>query len=252
MLTFLRKIRKSLIDSGATQKPASPAGRYILYAIGEILLVMIGILLALQVNNWNQKRLDYKNEREFIKSMVEDLKLDQEIIQTTNSYLKKKISVAQQILRESKAISTFQDTVQYGNLTWQVNRSLFFKQRNQEDIKSLRSKNLQRELGEYISLQERLERSLAVLNQMIQEDIRPFYRKNGLVNVSTALENRSYDDLQSDQSNAVLYEKLKAQYGNAEFEGLVHQIYLGSMSLMDHADKLMTKNIEMVVLLNEL
>jgi hypothetical protein len=65
MLTFLRKIRRSLLQSDSTQKPASPVsggqslwrratGRYILYAIGEIALVVIGILIALQINNWNE------------------------------------------------------------------------------------------------------------------------------------------------------------------------------------------------------
>ena len=51
MLTFFRRIRKGLLTDGATSK-------YLLYAIGEILLVMIGILLALQVNNWNEERRD--------------------------------------------------------------------------------------------------------------------------------------------------------------------------------------------------
>ena len=46
---LLRKIRKSLIDSGATQK-------YLLYALGEIALVVIGILLAIQINNWKIKK----------------------------------------------------------------------------------------------------------------------------------------------------------------------------------------------------
>ena len=49
MLTFFRRIRKGLLDGGAIRK-------YVLYAVGEILLVMIGILLALQVNNWNEQR----------------------------------------------------------------------------------------------------------------------------------------------------------------------------------------------------
>jgi len=59
MLAFLRKIRRSLIDSGATR-------RYLLYAIGEILLVMIGILLAIQVNNWNQDRLNRIEEQSLL------------------------------------------------------------------------------------------------------------------------------------------------------------------------------------------
>ena len=56
MITLLRKIRKSLIASGATRK-------YIYYAIGEIALVVIGILVALSINNWNQERLDRKKEQ---------------------------------------------------------------------------------------------------------------------------------------------------------------------------------------------
>ena len=56
MITFLRKIRKALIGSGEANEPSFWAGKYLIYAFGEILLVMIGILLALQVNNWNEAR----------------------------------------------------------------------------------------------------------------------------------------------------------------------------------------------------
>ena len=49
MIKFFRKIRYNLMSENKT-------GKYLKYAIGEIVLVMIGILLALQVNNWNQSR----------------------------------------------------------------------------------------------------------------------------------------------------------------------------------------------------
>ena len=49
MLTFFRRIRKGLIDGGATT-------RYLFYATGEIALVVLGILIALQINNWNETR----------------------------------------------------------------------------------------------------------------------------------------------------------------------------------------------------
>ena len=82
MLTFLRKIRRSLIISGSIKKPASPvsggqsfwrrrAGRYLLYAIGEIALVVIGILIALQINNWNEWRKDRITEKHTLESILE-------------------------------------------------------------------------------------------------------------------------------------------------------------------------------------
>lgn len=46
MLKFFRTLRKKLIEQDNVRKPASPAGRYLVYAIGEIALVMIGILIA--------------------------------------------------------------------------------------------------------------------------------------------------------------------------------------------------------------
>ena len=56
MLKFFRKIRRKLIEEGNLK-------RYLVYAIGEVLLVMIGILLALQVNNWNEDSKNRKSEK---------------------------------------------------------------------------------------------------------------------------------------------------------------------------------------------
>ena len=66
MLRVFRIIRKSLIESSKTRK-------YLLYAIGEILLVMIGILLALQVNNWNEEVQARKQEFVILEAIKKDL-----------------------------------------------------------------------------------------------------------------------------------------------------------------------------------
>ncbi len=72
MLKFFRKIRQNLVMENKTGKPALPAGRYLKYAIGEIILVMIGILLALQVNNWNTNRIEQNEEKEVIAKLHTD------------------------------------------------------------------------------------------------------------------------------------------------------------------------------------
>ena len=66
MIKFFRKIRQNLLSEGKT-------GKYMKYAIGEIILVMIGILLALQINNWNENRKNNIIEESTLLSLKSDL-----------------------------------------------------------------------------------------------------------------------------------------------------------------------------------
>jgi hypothetical protein len=69
MLNFLRKQRNKLIKEGNLEK-------YLTYALGEIFIVVIGILLALYLNNWNQKRTNNKQEIQFYQGMKNQLNED--------------------------------------------------------------------------------------------------------------------------------------------------------------------------------
>lgn len=66
MIQFFRRIRQALIKDSRFNK-------YLLYAVGEIALVMIGILLALQVNNWNQKRIQRISEVKLLTQLKSNL-----------------------------------------------------------------------------------------------------------------------------------------------------------------------------------
>ena len=62
--------------------------KYFKYAIGEIILVVIGILIALQINNWNQQRIDSKEEKVVIQKLHSDFLANKVIIQNSiNSLL---------------------------------------------------------------------------------------------------------------------------------------------------------------------
>ena len=66
MIKFFRKIRQKMLTENKFSK-------YLIYAIGEIALVMIGILLALQVSTWNEQKKEYNTAIVLAKSLVEDL-----------------------------------------------------------------------------------------------------------------------------------------------------------------------------------
>ena len=76
MIKLFRGIRRTFITNGET-------GKYLKYAIGEIFLVMVGILLALQVNNWNQDRKLEKQLTTILQTVTEDLKTDTIVVANT-------------------------------------------------------------------------------------------------------------------------------------------------------------------------
>ncbi len=69
MINFFRKIRLDHMEKNKTSK-------YFKYAIGEIILVVIGILIALQINNWNIERLNKTEEQSYLKAIQTDLTKD--------------------------------------------------------------------------------------------------------------------------------------------------------------------------------
>lgn len=69
MINFFRKLRKKYADDNRPLK-------YFRYAIGEIILVVIGILIALQVNNWNQERIQKKEQDDLLKSVANNIESD--------------------------------------------------------------------------------------------------------------------------------------------------------------------------------
>jgi len=73
MIKFFRKIRQKLLTENKFSK-------YLKYAIGEILLVVIGILIALQVNNWNIEKIENQEENHILSSFHEELIANKSII----------------------------------------------------------------------------------------------------------------------------------------------------------------------------
>jgi hypothetical protein len=79
MIKLFRNIRKNLLAEGKTTK-------YLKYAIGEIILVVIGILIALSINNWNENRNKSNLETQYRSRLLEDLMEEKAIMEATLNY----------------------------------------------------------------------------------------------------------------------------------------------------------------------
>lgn len=76
MLKFFRKIRLKLLSENPPAGRAGKFSKYLIYAIGEIILVVIGILLALQINNWNENEKLKAEEVKFLNNFKQSLIAD--------------------------------------------------------------------------------------------------------------------------------------------------------------------------------
>lgn len=99
MLRFFRNIRKKLLEQEKVRK-------YFWYAIGEVFLVVIGILIALQVNNWNEERKKQNQFEEIVYSLEDNLEKNFEIIQFYPLFFEEVIRLHDQILDPPESIDS--------------------------------------------------------------------------------------------------------------------------------------------------
>ena len=118
MIKFFRKIRQNLLMENKTGKPALPAGRYFKYAIGEIILVVVGILIALQINNWNQQRINNKQEQQILLQLKNEY--EENLIE-----IDKKIRMRKDIINASHRILSIKEGNLYNISTDTITNDIF-------------------------------------------------------------------------------------------------------------------------------
>ena len=104
MIKFFRHIRQTLISENSM-------GKYFKYAIGEILLVVIGILLALQINTWNENRKVNIQLKSALQSVYKDLVSDSLALHQAIPQVKERVRTIKSLISRSYATETNLDTL---------------------------------------------------------------------------------------------------------------------------------------------
>ena len=231
MLSFFRKIRRELIDSGKLKQ-------YLVYALGEVVLIVVGIILALQINNWNVNRVSQEDEKVLFGNIVEDLSSDYESLQLLIRQAMVKQDIHKRLYRESIAELQPRDDGPYSaemvettnpiSKTWNNHRS---------SIERITDRAIRRELNEYFRQYQILLDYSTTLNQVILDDFRPYLKRKELINYKTVFES-SPDRDDFDRFNFFHNEKLRAQFGSPELNALILELYLGTQDVIQWLETL--------------
>ncbi len=156
MIKFFRHIRKDLIEKSNT-------GKYLKYAIGEILLVVIGILIALSINNWNDTRKDRHTEKEVYKTLIRSLESDLKDVRAKSITIDSAIVGQKIFITESlEDVKSRLTDKEFFTLLWSVgstskffvpNISLYTKISQNQQIELIQSEELQRKITDLYEVQ---------------------------------------------------------------------------------------------------
>lgn len=159
MIKLFRKIRQNLINEGKTSK-------YIKYAIGEIVLVVIGILIALSINNWNENRKDKAKESVYLKQIHTEFLENKMQFERIKKFHLKSLESCNWMLANQPFKKVDLDSLRYHSLWARVAYTFDPSQSSVESLISSGSINL----IENVELREKLIRWQDLITDYLEEE----------------------------------------------------------------------------------
>lgn len=243
MFNFFRKIRIKLADAN---KPI----RYFRYAIGEIVLVVIGILIALQVNTWNENR-KFKNEgaqvlNELNDEFMENRKILKQRIHTlenANHSIRKLLSyinMDKQMVQMINLDSLINSTLYYGN--YNPDNSTILEMIEAGKLKLITHKSLKKNLYQWLQLLKDTDEDFKNQDQQATTLLDPFL----VTHISIANLNLHKKNIGVDKKSQLFSGDYDAVLHNLEFENLYHLKLFWNTILLDHYKELDLLALEII------
>ena len=169
MIKFFRKIRQNLLSEGKTTK-------YFKYAIGEIVLVVIGILIALQINNWNEERKEKESLNAIYNLVISDLESDLKTIPEILKYNSNKAPLLKHIIKGNLSRNDYNTNDTYYNLIG-GSEDFSLKTKGYEQLRNFNdndfsSDELQIKINDFYELYHK---RIQGLNELTLEDLKSNY-----------------------------------------------------------------------------
>jgi hypothetical protein len=242
MITLFRKIRQKLIYE-------NKIGGYLKYAIGEILLVVIGILIALQVNNWNEGRKFEDQSKKITQDINSEFKenrivLNERIINLgiANNYVRTILSLMnaeRDEIQKTNIDSILSKSLKYGN--YNPANSSIKELISSGKLNLVRNQSLKKNLFEWLQLLEDADEDFK--NQDLQATtllIPYLYKHVAMQNLNT------YNNLEVKNNSELFNGDYHSVFQDLEFENLYQGKLFWNNEMLNHYKTLDTLALEII------
>ncbi|MEH6538246.1 MAG: DUF6090 family protein [Psychroserpens sp.] len=204
MIKFFRKIRQNLISENKVSK-------YLLYAIGEIVLVVIGILIALQINNWNTQKNEENELNGFLRNIKKNVVSDLQVLNEIETFRDSTLAYSERYLElyknhkiEEKA--PIDEIIGLGTIVFQdryfySNKSGFDALKNSGYLSKIQATKLEDYLNAYYFKVDRIIEQEKSLNNFIENMQVLAYGDNSIQELLKFYSSNNYSSLSLEDKN---------------------------------------------------
>ncbi|NND80371.1 MAG: hypothetical protein HKN53_10770 [Maribacter sp.] len=215
MIKFFRKIRQKMLTE-------NKFGKYLTYAVGEIILVVIGILIALSINNWNENRKSAKQENLYLKRLLSENRDDINTFKNNISDLEKGIETIENLSlvlnsndsKDEKLIEAANDFFGYGSIypIFSSSTSTFDDLSSTGNLKDIRNSELRDELVKHYAKHKQVAEWIRIGTEWALPNDAPFTYNNSIMRFEPVSDFLFGEQNQSDLANHL--RKKKEEYIN--------------------------------------
>jgi hypothetical protein len=239
MIPFFRKIRKKMADDNRPLK-------YMRYAIGEIVLVVIGILIALQINNWNEGRKNDLKESLLIKNIIEDLSLDSVHISQSLNELTDQMHIVDDLIAKALDSEKILNYDSIGLIRYSSDFRPISQRNHAESVSNLENEFTREILQNYFVKEDGVMDIFLEYEGIIHNKIRPYLSDVGMHNLKSLYEGQPDEPVQVLLQPKILEEQL----GNVKFQQLLFERRLKTDSFKRLLNQLKMDNHELIKILS--
>ena len=212
MFKFFRNIRQSLLMKDKITK-------YYKYAFGEIVLVVIGILIALSINNWNEARKNRIEQLILINNIIEDLRLDSIHINKSLSEVGNQKRLVDDLISKSLDNEKKLNYQLIGLLRFSSDFRPIIQRNHSVSVSNLDDEFIRELLQGYFIEEDKVLDIFLEYVDIIHNKIRPYLSETGMHNLESLYKYKDNESLHVPLHPEILEEQLK----NIKFQQLLFE-----------------------------
>jgi len=233
MIKFFRKIRQRLLAENKISK-------YLLYAIGEIVLVIIGILIALQINNWNEENKERLVEKQRYQNILNDLVDDEATINQMITDLIQKQDLHYYLYQVSQNNGKPDSKVNISRVSSAPELNLITGKNQLTELEFIKDLQIRREVNTYVKHENAALSDAHRLEGNIKNRVRVYFQEINAVKIDKIYAPRRYDN--KDVNDMLDIDMISKHFKDSDFKGLLINLRMSTSNALITLGVLKEKN----------